>query len=129
MTDTDKRPLILIAEDDADVMKMIVRLVGPFADTLMAKTGQDAWTMMQGSGPVPDLLVTDLMMPQMDGLTLIRKMKLEVRLSKVPVIILTARGAPQDHIAGIKAGARHYLTKPFKADDLVGKVKKALKIA
>lgn len=123
-----ERPLVLIAEDDPDVLKMIAKLIGPFADCLLAKNGADAFSMMQGSGPVPDLVITDLMMPMVDGLSLVRKIKLDANLSRVPVIILTARGAPSDTIAGIKAGARNYLTKPFKADELVAKVKKALKI-
>jgi DNA-binding response OmpR family regulator len=80
------------------------------------------------AGTPPDLLVTDLMMPKKDGLTLVKEMKRDDRLKNVPAIILTAKSGPRDVIRGIQAGARHYLTKPFKSEELLDKVKKVLRI-
>lgn len=66
------------------------------------------------------------MMPRMDGLTLAKQLKGDPRLGHVPVVMLTARTGPRDVIAGINAGARFYVTKPFKTDELLTKVRKAL---
>jgi DNA-binding response OmpR family regulator len=62
----------------------------------------------------------------MDGLTLAKQLKLDPHLARVPVVMLTARTGPRDVIAGINAGARFYVTKPFKTEELILKVRKAL---
>lgn len=124
---SDKRHKILIVEDDEDLLKMMFRLLSTVGDVAMAADGEHAMQILSQGTP-PDLVVTDLMMPRKDGLTLVKEMKEDERLAKVPTIILTAKSSPKDVIAGIKAGARHYLTKPFKPDDLLGKVKKVLHI-
>lgn len=121
------KPRVLVVEDDPALLTMVSRLVGTIADVVTATDGQQALELLQ-AGPPPDLVLSDVMMPRMDGLTLSRKMKADPKLAKVPVILLTAKGDPGDVIAGINTGARAYLTKPFKADDLLGKVRKALNI-
>jgi len=87
--------------------------------------GQDALEKAR-SGPPPDVIVTDVMMPRMDGIALARQLKTEPRLAQVPVVMLTAKTGPRDVIAGINAGARFYVTKPFKTEELIAKVRKAL---
>jgi len=124
---TAKRPKILLVEDDEDLLKMMFRLLSTVGDVAMAADGEHALQILSSGAP-PDLVVTDLMMPRKDGLTLVKDMKKDDRLAKVPAIILTAKSSPKDVIAGIKAGARHYLTKPFKPDELISKVKKVLNI-
>lgn len=119
------RPKILVVEDEVDVRTMVTRLLGTIGDVTTAKNGLEALEALR-TGPPPDLIITDVMMPQMDGLTLSRELKKDPRLSKIPVVMLTAKGSPSAMIEGINAGARQYVTKPFKADDLVAKVKKAL---
>jgi len=106
---------------------MMYRMLSTIADVAMAADGEHASIILQ-SGDVPDLVITDWMMPRKDGLALVREMKDDERLKGVPVILLTAKSAPRDVISGINAGARHYLTKPFKPDDLIGKVKKVLRL-
>ena len=105
------------------MLEHILRAIG---DVVTAVDGQDALEKAQAGDAPPSVVVTDLMMPRMDGLTLARQMKLDQRLATVPVVMLTARTAPRDVIAGINAGARFYVTKPFKTDELVAKVRKAL---
>jgi CheY-like chemotaxis protein len=122
-----RRPLVLIAEDDQELLAMLGRLVSTFADVELATDGQQALEMVQ-AGLRPDLLLTDVMMPRMNGLTLVEQVKATQGLSRIPVIVLTAKSAPRDVIAGINAGARSYITKPFKQDELIGKVKKALRL-
>jgi len=122
-----KRPRILLVEDDEDLLKMMFRLLSTVGDVALATDGQHAMQIMGASQP-PDLVVTDLMMPRKDGLQLVAEMKEDPKLRGVPAIILTAKAGPRDVIAGINAGARHYLTKPFKPDDLLSKVKKVLRV-
>ncbi|HJL18714.1 MAG TPA: response regulator [Sandaracinaceae bacterium LLY-WYZ-13_1] len=118
------RPKILVAEDDPDVLKMLEHVMRTLGDVVACKDGQEAWENAQAT--TPDVIVTDIMMPRMDGLTLSRHLKSQPRLANVPVVMLTARTGPRDVIAGINAGARFYVTKPFKTEDLVAKVRKAL---
>ena len=124
---TGLRPRILVVEDDEDLLRMMYRMLSTIADVAMAADGEHALTILK-SGEPPDLVITDWMMPRKDGLTLVKEMKQDDRLKATPVVILTAKSAPRDVIAGINSGARHYLTKPFKPDDLISKVKKVLRL-
>jgi DNA-binding response OmpR family regulator len=122
------RPRILIVEDDADLLRMMQRMLTSLAEVVTASDGEQALKLLT-TGPAPDLLITDWMMPRKDGLTLVKEMKQQERLKGVPVVILTAKTSPRDVIAGINSGARHYLTKPFKPDELIAKVKKVLNLS
>ncbi|AKF10397.1 response regulator [Sandaracinus amylolyticus] len=122
---TTGRPKIFVVEDEEDLRRMLSKILGTVGDVTTAVDGQDAYTRLTG-GFVPDVIVTDLMMPRMDGLTLATKLKADPVLGRVPVVMLTAKTQARDVIAGINAGARHYVTKPFKTEELVGKVRKAL---
>jgi DNA-binding response OmpR family regulator len=121
------RPRILVVEDDEDLLRMMYRMLSSLADVSMAADGEQAMQMLRAHPP-PQLLITDWMMPRKDGITLVKEMKADERLKNVPVVILTAKSAPRDVIAGINSGARHYLTKPFKPDELMSKVKKVLRL-
>lgn len=119
------RPRILVADDDPDLLKMLEHVMRALGEVVTAIDGQDALEKAR-SGPPPDVIVTDVMMPRMDGIALARQLKTEPRLAQVPVVMLTARTGPRDVIAGINAGARFYVTKPFKTEELIAKVRKAL---
>lgn len=106
---------------------MMHRMLSLVGDVAMAADGEIAMQLME-KGPPPQLVITDWMMPRKDGLTLVKEMKAQEKLKNIPVVILTAKSAPRDVISGINSGARHYLTKPFKPDDLISKVKKVLKL-
>jgi CheY-like chemotaxis protein len=119
------RPKILVVEDDEDVRRMLTFVLATIGEVTSAVDGMDAYVRLEG-GLHPDVIVTDLMMPRMDGLTLANRLKKHATLAQVPLVMLTAKSGPKDMIAGINAGARHYLTKPFKTDELLAKVRKAL---
>ena len=119
------RPLILIVEDDKELLKMLGRMLSQLADVELAKDGVEAVEKLQ-SGVNPDLVITDLMMPRMDGLTLAKQLKVEPQTKQTPVIMLTAKSGARDVVAGINAGARSYITKPFKHDELLTKVRSVL---
>ncbi len=124
--DASRRPLVLVAEDDPALLQMMSRLLAPFADVRLAADGMEAYSSLRSDPKLPDLVLTDVMMPRLDGLQLVAKMKADPSLARIPVIILTAKAGPRDVVSGINVGARHYLTKPFKHDELIAKVKKAL---
>jgi CheY-like chemotaxis protein len=116
---------LLVVEDDEEILALEARILGTVGTVQVARDGAEALARIQG-GYVPDIVVTDVMMPVMDGLALARQLKRDPSTSNIPVVMLTARGSPQDVNAGVHAGARHYLTKPFTAAQLLGKVQRAL---
>ena len=84
---------------------------------------------MQATGdPKPDLIVSDVRMPKMDGFQMVERLKKDPKVSAIPVIFLTAKGTSKDVIMGIKSGARHYLTKPFDMNELLDKVRRAMPV-
>lgn len=123
------KPVILVAEDDATLMRMISKILGEVGTIVSCNDGMEAFEYVKnGANPPPRLIVTDVMMPRLDGMQLVARLRAEPRLASIPVIMLTAKGSPKDVIQGINTGVRHYITKPFKQDDLLSKVKKTLGI-
>jgi CheY-like chemotaxis protein len=116
---------LLVVEDDEEILALEARILGSVGTVQIARDGAEALARIEG-GYLPDVVVTDVMMPGMDGLALARQLKRDPSTSNIPVVMLTARGSPQDVTAGVNAGARHYLTKPFTAAQLLGKVQRAL---
>ena len=122
-----RRRLILVAEDDAAIRELLVRALGTRYQVESAVDGPTAVARLTSPGkPMPDLLLCDVMMPGFDGMTVAKKMRAVPALKGVPIIFLTAKSTPKDVIAGIQAGAKHYVTKPFVIADLLGKVAKVL---
>ena len=107
---------------------MIVHLLGDIADVTAANDGMEALVAIREMPRMPDLIVTDLMMPRLDGLGLLKQVRSDENGKAVPIIILTAKARPTDVVTGINAGARHYLVKPFKREELLEKVRKVLRL-
>jgi len=84
---------------------------------LTASNAQEAWQILQKS--MPDLVISDIMMPQVNGYEFLQKLRQDTRFTNMPLIFLTARGMTSDRIAGYKAGCDAYLPKPFDPDELV----------
>jgi DNA-binding response OmpR family regulator len=117
----------MVVEDDPSIREMLVRSLGVDYSVYEASDGQLALDMLARM-KAPDLLLMDVMMPRMDGLQLAAKLKGENHLKGVPIIFLTGRDSPKDFVQGINVGARHYLTKPFKIQELLTKVAKTMGI-
>jgi len=118
------RKRILVADDDPAISRLLERILGQEFDVYTASDGRAALTL---AGQInPHLLVLDVMMPALDGFAVAAQVRLVPHLKNVPIIFLTARDNALDTIKGIQAGARHYITKPFKIDDVTSKVRKTL---
>ena len=122
--ETKKR--VLVVEDDASVRQMLVRALGTRFTMSEAGDGAEAILMLKGDD-LPDLIITDVMMPKMNGYALSRLLRTDAKLKAIPIIFLTARSSAKDVVEGINAGARHYISKPFSLKDVLDKVVKILK--
>jgi PAS domain S-box-containing protein len=121
------RPRILLADDNADMREYIARLLSPRFEVTAVADGQAA--LEAGLDQRPDLVLTDVMMPRLDGFGLLRAMRAEPALQAVPIILLSARAGEDARVEGIEAGADDYLTKPFHARELLAKVSSTLALA
>jgi len=115
--------VVVVVEDDLSIQDILVRALGARYTVHRADDGAQALALLQTLSAV-DLVVTDLMMPRMNGLDLVRRIKADPALARVPIIVLTARTASSDVAEAINAGARSYLTKPFKLKELLTQVDK-----
>jgi DNA-binding response OmpR family regulator len=120
--------LILVVEDDADLLELMTRVLEKEDFEVMTATNGREGLALASARPKPNLIISDIMMPDMDGLEMVRAIKHDPNTKPTPVIFLTSKSTPQDLVAGIQAGARHYLTKPFRVPDLVAKVRSVLPV-
>jgi DNA-binding response OmpR family regulator len=119
---------VLVADDDRIVRRIVVaKLSGLGYEVREAQDGQEALDLLVG-GEVPDLLITDSLMPRMNGLELVRSIRSspDGALSVLPVIMLTSRQGEHDVIEGLETGLDDYVTKPFSPDELVARVRAVL---
>ena len=118
--DSDELPNILIVEDNEDMRRYLRTLLADRFYVLEASDGQSGLRLARES--VPDLIVSDVMMPVMDGLQLCKHLKEDFITSHIPVILLTARSEEHQQMEGYESGADAYLTKPFSAELLVSRI-------
>ncbi len=118
-----RRRRILIVEDELASRNALAQILAVDYDVTVAGDGVEG--AQQALRIEPDLILSDVTMPGLDGLAMVRQIR-QRQGRKVPVIFITALGAPTDVIAGIAAGARNYLTKPINIDDLERRVARAL---
>jgi DNA-binding response OmpR family regulator len=116
---------VLVVEDDPDIQRIVSTVLAKDYEVRSAEDGLAALMAIEG-GFKPDLVIADVMMPRLDGMTFVKALKGHPTTATIPVIFLTAKSGPRDVIEGINVGARYYLTKPFKIDDLVTKVRRVL---
>ncbi|MCZ4408166.1 hybrid sensor histidine kinase/response regulator transcription factor [Cryomorphaceae bacterium 1068] len=112
---------VLIIEDHIDMRDFIRQQLEDEYQIIEAFNGQDG--LEKANKQTPDLIITDLMMPQIDGITLCKELKLNIHTSHIPVIMLTAKAGIENKIEGLETGADDYLTKPFNTLELQVRVK------
>lgn len=117
---SDELATVLIVDDNDDMRRYLRTLLLNRYYVLEASDGQSGWKLARES--VPDLIISDVMMPVMDGLTFCAKLKAEPLTSHIPVILLTARSTEQQQAEGLSQGADAYLTKPFSAEVLIAHI-------
>ncbi len=122
-----KRYRVLVVDDNADMRHYLQRLLEQYFDVALASNGQTA--LRQIHAACPDLVLTDAMMPVMDGYGLLREIRATPAIASLPVIMVSARAGTEREIEGREAGADDYVSKPFAARELVTRIRSVLKIA
>ena len=119
--------MVLVVEDSVPQRKMITELLkGSGLDVTSVSDGLEALEHLQ-SGPYPDLVVLDIVMPRMNGYEVCRRLKADPVTHNVPVILCSSKGEEFDRYWGMKQGADAYISKPFQPTELVGTVKQLLR--
>ena len=119
-------PRILVAEDDADIAGLLQHyLHSAEFEVEVVESGREALT--RASGTPPDLVILDLMLPELDGLSVCRALRSDPATSAIPVIMLPAKAEEADRIVGLELGADDYITKPFSPREVVARVRALLR--
>jgi diguanylate cyclase (GGDEF)-like protein len=117
---------VLVADDDPDILTVVkvnLELDGFEVDT--AVDGEDA--LQKATAQPADVIILDIMMPRMDGLTALHRLRSQASTASIPIILLTARGLPEDRVRGLELGADDYITKPFDITELAARVRAVLR--
>ncbi|MDC0584198.1 response regulator [Bacteroidales bacterium] len=117
-------PTILVVEDNTDFRNFICDTLSEKYKVIDASDGKTALEMVHDK--LPDLIISDIMMPDLDGLEMSKQLKADKRTSHIPIILLTARTADEDKIKGLETGVDDYITKPFKMDLLMIRIQNLL---
>jgi len=126
MTDNDQIPQVLVVDDEPNIRELVqVALKFHGCSVTTAATGRDA--LRQADASRPDLIVLDVMLPDMDGFEVCRRLR--ALGNEVPVIFLTARDTSSDTVTGLAIGGDDYVTKPFSVEALVARVRAVLRRA
>ena len=120
------KPLLLVVEDNDDLRNYIIDLFKDIYNTIEAKDGEEGIAVAREH--IPDVIITDIMMPKMDGLELCNTLKEDVATNHIPIVILTALNEEKDLLAGLKNKADDYIVKPFGANILRHKVRNLLEV-
>jgi diguanylate cyclase (GGDEF)-like protein len=119
---------VLVADDEEDIRAFLEITLGLAGfEVLQARDGVEALQLARAE--VPDIVVLDVMMPRMDGLETLRRLREDARTEHLPVLLLTARALKQHAVEGLDAGADDYLSKPFDADELLARIRAAVRRA
>jgi signal transduction histidine kinase len=121
------RARVLVADDNADMRQYIVRLLAPQFEVQEAADGQSA--LEQARESLPDLVLTDVMMPGLDGFGLLCALREDPTTTGIPVVMLSARAGEESRIEGLHRGADDYLVKPFSARELLARVSSQIALA
>ncbi|MGD9693583.1 MAG: response regulator transcription factor [Phycisphaerales bacterium] len=123
-----RRPRVLVVDDEPDLVDLVsMNLEGAGYDVLRAGDGLEG--LHAARAEQPDLVILDVMMPEMSGVEVARRLRADPRTSSTPVLMLTARASEGDQVSGLASGADDYITKPFSMRVLLARVEAALRRA
>ncbi len=118
--------MLLIVEDNSDVVEYLHSVLNKHYDIELASNGKAG--LEKALEIIPDIILSDVMMPQMDGFEMLMQLKKDIRTDHIPVVILTARGDLDSKLTGLETGADHYLVKPFSEKELLLKLHNLLEL-
>jgi len=107
---------LLIVEDNTDLQEYLISILEQDYELILALDGQEGW--LKTMEHRPDIIITDVIMPIMDGIEFCEKVKSDASLNRIPIVMLTAKNLTEDRINGMKVGAEAYLVKPFDTKEL-----------
>ena len=116
---------LLIVEDNESIREMLANIFKPFYQILMAANGEEGWELVRSE--MPCIVVSDVVMPKMSGTELCKLIKTDFNTCHIPVVLLTARTAIELNIEGLRIGADDYITKPFGSEELLARIRTALR--
>jgi signal transduction histidine kinase/ligand-binding sensor domain-containing protein/AraC-like DNA-binding protein len=122
----EKKEIILVVEDNEDMRRHITGILSNKYQVIEAEDGKQAFAQCEKF--IPDLVISDIRMPGMDGIELCHRLKSDQTTSHIPLILLTAKATPEDRLEGILTGADSYITKPFENKLLMATVKNLLSV-
>lgn len=120
-----EKPLALVIDDNGDIRKMLSELLNGDYNVITAKDGKEG--LSRAARYVPDVVICDVMMPEMDGMECCRRLKNDEQTSHIPVLLLTASSMDEARIEGYDSGADGYISKPFNADVLKARIDSLIK--
>jgi PAS domain S-box-containing protein len=118
---------VLLADDNVDMQRYVLKLLETDYNVILAGDGEEAY--LRAIEHRPDLILSDIMMPQLDGFGLLQKLKSNLGTRNIPVIFLSARAGEEAKVEGLNAGADDYLTKPFSSRELLARVANHISIS
>lgn len=128
MPPVEAKPLVLVVEDDPDLGEAMVAFLDEQGlEAKLARDGDQAMRMVDDLAPA--VMVLDLMMPRRDGFSVLRELRADGRINKLPVIVVTAIFGLSERLYATELGAADYVTKPFELDDLLARVRSLLPAA
>jgi len=121
-------PKILLIEDEAPIRATLTRFLRMEGlEVITAENGMQGVALARAE--LPDLILCDLLMPELDGYQVLSSLRDDARMVRIPFLLLTASAAPEDHQAGIRRGAAAFLTKPFHLDDVRAAIARFIPLA
>ncbi|MBV8472987.1 MAG: response regulator, partial [Hyphomicrobiales bacterium] len=126
-TSNNGRPFVLVLDDNADMRDYLSRLLAPLYELEMVGDGESALAAIARRRP--QLVLSDIMVPGLDGLGLLQRLRADPRTSTIPIILLSARAGEENRVEGMRAGADDYLVKPFSARELLARIEAHLKMS
>jgi PAS domain S-box-containing protein len=126
-TSVDEHGTVLLVDDNRDMREYVRRLLSSRFQVVTAQNGREALAKAHAS--LPDLILSDVMMPEMDGFQLLAAVRQDQRIASVPLLLLSARAGEESLVEGMQSGADDYLVKPFTARELVARVEAHIKMA
>ena len=116
---------MLVVEDDEDLRRFLHSVLAADYEVLEAIDGKDGWAKALQS--IPDMIVSDIMMPGFNGMELLQRLKNNLNTSHIPVVLLTAKTAIENQLEGLEYGADDYITKPFNVPFFRARIRNLLK--